>query len=89
MLVPVEGISACERERERERVRERESEREREHSPPFLKYFYNRKPCGRWAIMGVSLLEQNIQFNEEILGSNGGTDGEGREKETAGMVRAH
>ena len=39
--------------------------------------------------MGVSLLDQNIQFNEEILGSNCGTDGEGHEKEKVGMVRAH
>ena len=38
--------------------------------------------------MGVSLLKQKRQFNEEIIGSNGGTDGEGHEKEKVGMVRA-
>ena len=67
----------------------RDTESEREHSPPFVKYYYNGKTCGRWAIMGVSLLEQKILFNEEILGSNGGTDGEGHEKEKVGVVRAH
>ena len=39
--------------------------------------------------MGVSLLEQNRQINGEILGGNGGTDGEGHEKEKVGMVRAN
>ena len=86
-MIELEREGVCDGERWRDIPRYRE--REREHSRPFVKYYYNGKTCGRWAIMGVSLLEQNRQFNEDILGSNGGTDGEGHEKEKVGMVRAH